>query len=96
MLNYLDGYPLTLPARYSDKIACFDTVFIISNIPLSDQYKNIQTEQPETFNAFLRRIHNTWDCDKQLEPQPRIPQKREQSGFDFSNLKPIDDTDLPF
>ena len=95
MLNYLDGYPLTLPARYGDKIACFDTVYIISNIPLNGQYTNIQTEQPETFNAFLRRIGYVWDCDRQIQPQPRIPQQPKQQAF--TNLKPIeDDSNLPF
>ena len=94
MLNYLDGYPLTLPARYGDKIACFDTVYIISNIPLESQYKNMQVEQPETYQAFLRRIHNTWDCDRQPNPRPRIQPKSEQI---FANLKPIDDDgSLPF
>lgn len=42
MLNYLDIYPLTLPARYSDKVACYETVYITSNIALEEQYKDIQ------------------------------------------------------
>ena len=58
MLQYLDGYPITLPARYSNKVACFETVYIVSNISLKDQYSNIQKEQEETWRAFLRRIHN--------------------------------------
>lgn len=57
ILNYLDIYPLKLPARYSDKIACYTKVFICSNIPLEQQYRNIQEEAPETWKAFLRRIH---------------------------------------
>lgn len=56
MLNYLDGYPLKLPARYSDKVACFTKAFIVSNIPLENQYENIQQERPEVWKAFLRRI----------------------------------------
>lgn len=32
LLNYLDGYPLTLPARYSNRVACYTKVYIISNI----------------------------------------------------------------
>lgn len=58
MLNYLDIYPLWLPARYSNKMACFEKVFITSNIPLSGQYKSLKEEQPETFKAFNRRIHH--------------------------------------
>lgn len=57
MLNYLDGYPLTLPARYANKVACFTKVYIISNICLSKQYTDVQFNSQATFDAFLRRIH---------------------------------------
>ena len=60
MLNYLDGYPCELPARYNNKIACFTKVYIITNIPINEQYKGIQTESKETYKAFLRRIHNIY------------------------------------
>lgn len=56
MLNYLDGYPLDLPCRYNNKVACFTKVYILSNIPLELQYMEIQREYKETWNAFLRRI----------------------------------------
>jgi len=86
--------PITLPARYGDKIACFDTVYIISNIPLSSQFVRMQSEQPETFQAFLRRIHFVWNCDGEPEPRPRNQSQTQQS---FANLKPIeDDGTLPF
>lgn len=58
MLDYLDGYPLALPARYANRQACFETVYIISNISLTEQYPNIQVNEPETWKAFLRRIHH--------------------------------------
>ena len=58
MLNYLDIYPLSLPARYNDKTACYTTVYITSNLPLERQYKGEQWDRPETWRAFLRRIHN--------------------------------------
>ena len=57
MNNYLDGYPITLPARYSNKQACYETVFIISNLDLRKQYVREQTEESEVWKAFLRRIH---------------------------------------
>lgn len=53
MLNYLDGYPLELPCRYANKYACFTKVFLISNVPLSDQYKD---DKYENTQAFYRRI----------------------------------------
>ena len=58
MLNYLDIYPLTLPARYTDRTACYTKVFITSNIPLEEQYRDRQRVQMETWRAFLRRITN--------------------------------------
>lgn len=56
MLNYLDGYPLRLPARYSDRVACYKTVFIISNWHYENQYKDIQRHNKSTFEAFRRRF----------------------------------------
>lgn len=56
MLKYLDGYPVEIPCRYANKIACFTKVYIISNIALTEQYPNVQKEQTETWNALLRRI----------------------------------------
>lgn len=54
MLNYLDGYPLLLPCRYFNRQACYTKVFIITNIPPTEQYRNIDSESQA---AFFRRIH---------------------------------------
>lgn len=56
MLKYLDGYPLMLPCRYGDKVACFTVVYVVSNIPIEQQYPNVQHDEPETWRAFLRRF----------------------------------------
>lgn len=58
MLKYLDGYPLMLPCRYGDKVACFTIVYIVSNIPIEQQYPNVQHDEPETWRAFLRRFES--------------------------------------
>jgi len=58
MLSYLDGYPLSLPARYANHAACYTAVFLASNIDLREQYKNVQEYEPATWKAFLRRIHS--------------------------------------
>lgn len=58
MLSYLDGYPIALPARYANRQACFTSVYVISNIDLSEQYKNVQENEPATWKAFSRRIHH--------------------------------------
>ena len=57
MLVYLEGYPLQLPCRYANKIACYTKVYIISNWKLEEQYMNIQNEHFLTWQAFLRRIN---------------------------------------
>lgn len=56
MLNYCDIYPLELPARFSNKFACYDTVYIVSNLELVRQYSELQKEDIVSWKAFLRRI----------------------------------------
>lgn len=68
MLDYLDGYPLNLPARYAQRAACYETVYIISNIALTEQYPNIQENEPATWKAFLRRIHHVVEYRQDGEP----------------------------
>lgn len=58
MLEYLDGYPINLPARYANRVACYQSIYLISNIDLKKQYPFVQSTEPETWQAFLRRIHN--------------------------------------
>ena len=57
MLLYLDIYPIELPSRYTNKYACYNRIYIISNWSLENQYKEVQKDDVETWNAFLRRIH---------------------------------------
>jgi hypothetical protein len=56
LLNVLDGYPLDLPARYSNKVAMYSRVYIISNMDLRKQYPYEQFRAIETWEAFLRRV----------------------------------------
>lgn len=57
MLMYCDIYPIELPSRYTNKIACYNKVYIISNWTLEKQYAELQKEDTESWQAFLRRIH---------------------------------------
>jgi hypothetical protein len=57
MLTFLDGYPLELPCRYANRVACFTKVYIVSNVPLQAQYPNVQRETPSVWQSFLRRIN---------------------------------------
>lgn len=56
MLSYLDRYPLMLPARYSDRVACYTHVYLISNLSLMEQYHYEYMNDKKTWDAFLRRI----------------------------------------
>ena len=60
LLNILDQYPLILPARYNDRVACFTHVYITSNLSLGEQYRAEQESRPETWNALLRRIDKVY------------------------------------
>lgn len=64
MLIYLDGYPLTLPCRYANKVACFTKVYLLTNIAFSDQYKEVQKSHLETWLAFSRRVHHIIEFGK--------------------------------
>ncbi len=58
ILNILDRYPLLLPARYSNKWAAFDEVWIVSNVPLDAQYTEVRAHNPMGYEAFRRRVTN--------------------------------------
>jgi len=77
MLSYLDGHPLELPCRYVNKIACYTRVYILTNVPLEDQYRQVQIEQPLTWGAFLRRISVTTELKpiKTALPDHALPAK---------------------
>lgn len=70
LLKYLEGYPVMLPCRYADKVACFTQVYIISNVPLSEQYRNIQAEEPESWLAFKARLTEVYEMLPDNTPVP--------------------------
>lgn len=57
MLLYCDIYPLELPSRFTNKFACYNKIYIVSNWELERQYHEMQREDSESWEAFLRRIH---------------------------------------
>lgn len=59
MLNYLDIYPMDLPARYSQKVACYTTVYVVSNWMFEMQYSELQKdpEQKASYEAWIRRFN---------------------------------------
>lgn len=83
MLTYLDGYPLDLPCRYNNKVACYTKVYLLSNVPFEEQYRGIFREYPETFRAFRRRI----SCIKEFGKSGLV---RYQDMEDYENEKQAD------
>lgn len=59
MLNYLDIYPVILPARYSPKVGCYTTVYVVSNWDFEMQYSELQKDpnQKSTYQAWVRRFN---------------------------------------
>lgn len=97
MLDYLDIYPLELPARYANKYACYETVYIISNWELEKQYSEVQTDSPETWKAFLRRIHEVrvYQEDGSIIVYDSV-EKYLRRNEEFHEPSHIEQTELPF
>ena len=56
-LNLLDVYTVELPARYANKLGIYKVLYMVSNLNIEQQFKNIQVEHKETYRAFRRRFH---------------------------------------
>jgi hypothetical protein len=56
LLSLTDGQFQIINCRYANRIATHTTVWILSNISLTEQYPNVQQDEPESWRAFLRRI----------------------------------------
>lgn len=96
MLTYLDGYPLELPCRYNNKIACYTKVFILSNVPFDEQYREIFREHRETFNAFQRRIDCIKEFGKDGLKSYRNLDEYQKSLDRFVSVEAYEQIDIPF
>ncbi|AZN30393.1 hypothetical protein EJO69_08810 [Flaviflexus salsibiostraticola] len=63
MLNVLAGQPFELPARYENRWAAYSEVWVVSNRRLEQQYKDVQREHPEDWDAFVKRFHTVERLD---------------------------------
>lgn len=97
MLQYCDIYPIELGARYSNKYACYDTVYIISNWSLEHQYEQVQRESPESWQAFLRRIHEIiiYNKDKTITTYDSV-EKYLHRNEQFHKVSDKEKAELPF
>ncbi|MCL2851124.1 MAG: hypothetical protein FWE01_02055 [Firmicutes bacterium] len=57
MNDYIEGEPLYLNARQTNRLAIYTKVFIVSNYPLSEQYvKARQDGEQPSYDGFVNRI----------------------------------------
>lgn len=97
MLQYCDIYPIELSARYSNKFACYEKVYIISNWSLEQQYEQEQKESPESWQAFLRRIHEVivYNEDKTITTYDSV-EKYLHRNEQFHKVSDKEKAELPF
>lgn len=97
MLLYCDIYPIELPSRYANKFACYNKVYIISNWILEKQYPEIQKEDEESWNAFLRRIHKVihYESPQKVVEYSSVQEYMERST-EFRTLDSEEIKQLPF
>lgn len=93
ILALCDGQPLTLNCRYANRVCLHDTVYIVSNIPLLEQYPNIQREEPDSWEAFLARINRIrhyYDVGKYRDYTVDEYLHREPAACTFKSCSPED------
>jgi hypothetical protein len=47
-----------MPARYQNKVACYETVYLLSNLPFEELYKNLDLETRRAFRRRFTQIKN--------------------------------------
>lgn len=94
MLLFCDIYPIELPSRYANKYACYNKIYIISNWALEKQYPEVQKEDVETWEAFLRRIGKVIIYDKSgnIAEYNSVKEYLNRNNF----IKVDDNEELPF
>ena len=78
MLQYLEGYPLALPARYANRQACYTKVYIVSNWTLQKQYQELQKKDGDSWDAFERRIHKIVEYTGEERREYNVKEMREE------------------
>ena len=99
LLAICDGQPHTLRCRYSNRVCLHDTVYLISNIPLLQQHKDIQREEPESWEALLARIkivRHYYDVGKFKDYSVPEYLQAEADGTIDNPFVPCDPADTPF
>ncbi len=56
LITLAEGYPLYLRARYTNRVACFTKLFIVSDFSIMEQYKDVQLHFPQDWQRLLNHI----------------------------------------
>ena len=79
--NILDIYPCELSCRFYNKWAAWTTVYVISNIPLTDQYRDQAWDKRSAFQSRIHEVKSfTKDNDK-LEPLSKAEAEKLKNIF---------------
>lgn len=97
MLNYLDIYPVILPARYSPRVGCFTTVFVVSNWDFEQQFAELQKdpEQKSSYEAWVRRFNGyvkEYYADGKYNFYPTMQDYLKRN----EQFRPVTDESVPF
>ena len=67
LVIYLGDYPVTLPARYEDRTAAYETVYIITEKDLSQLYRSVSIRNSGLVKRFISLIDEAIIVDKDGE-----------------------------
>lgn len=92
LFSVLDPYPMELHARYENNWAEWDTVIVISNLPLSEQYPGMNERQRPALNRRFGAVFEkqTWADEVPMPCVPTPPAAVQSSAAD------VDDEDDEF
>lgn len=57
MISYMSNYPLSLPARYGDRTAMYEKMYIVSRYPLKHLYSRGASQRDPLINTFINRVN---------------------------------------
>lgn len=89
LLNILDIYPLLLPARYADKWACYEQVYVISNYDFEDLFG---IYDDTIYKAIKRRFHlitdrmNSFNVDEIYKVLDKFNEFNNDDNIDIDEL----------
>ena len=98
LLSYIDIYPVELKCRYTNKIACYNTVYFNTNITLENQYRGVDDYSRKAFYRRINTVRMFYDggvVEKDMQHYLSEGMKFNYTDYD---LPPAQQTleDLPF